>query len=151
MPEDTPLHPGKLLKERFLDPLDITPWALSRAIGVQVGRITALIRGERALTPDTAARLGRFFQVPALWFLEAQARWDAAVAEEDETILRTVVPFSRLDEVIVTPRGAVPVRKVEKSRPMKPLMVSSTHSLPVAAEGTKVVAYPNGMVGLEHR
>ena len=151
MAEEPPRHPGIRLKEGFLDPLGVTPWALSRDIGVQVGRITALIRGERSLTADTAARLGHFFQVPALWFLEWQAQWDAAAAERDDAIRAAVTPFARLNEVIVTPRGVVPLRRVEHTRPIAAWMASSSRPLRAEPEGTTVVQYPNGMLALEHR
>ena len=151
MTDDKPIHPGQLLKIHFLDPLGVTPWALAKAIGVQVGRITALIRGERTLTPDTARRLGLYFQVPAQWFLEAQARWDAALVEQDSSLVAVVTPFPRLDETIVTPRGVVLIRKVERSRPMASVMASTIQQPAPEFEGTRVVQYPNGMVALEHR
>jgi addiction module HigA family antidote len=151
MAEDEPIHPGKQLKAAFLDPLGITPSDLATAIGVPVERIRALIRGERTLTPDTAGRLGLYFRVPALWFLEAQARFEAAAVEQNEGLSRVVVPFPGLDEVIVTPKGVVRVRRVEKSKPMSPWMASASHKSVAEGEGTRVVHYPNGMVALEHR
>ena len=151
MADDHPLHPGRRLKEGFLDPLGITPWALAKAIGVQVGRITALIRGERSLTADTAARLGHFFQVPAVWFLEWQAQWDASAAEQDEALKAVVRPFAHLDQVIVTPRGVLPLRPVERVKPITAWMASSAHQLQAEPEGTTVVQYPHGMLALEHR
>jgi len=71
-------HPGKVLKERFLDPLGITPYRLAKGIGVQQTRISQVVAGKRAITSDTAIRLGAFFGVPARWFMDIQTRYDLA-------------------------------------------------------------------------
>jgi len=71
-------HPGKTLKERFLDPLGITPYRLAKSIGVRQTRISQIIRGKRAITADTAVRLGAFFGVPPRWFIDLQGRYDLA-------------------------------------------------------------------------
>jgi len=55
------IHPGEVLKLDFLEPLNITTARLARDIGVGPARIAGIVRGERAVTPDTALRLGRYF------------------------------------------------------------------------------------------
>ena len=54
--------PGKVLKEEFLEPMGITPYALAKGIFVEPPRIAAIIKGKRKITADTAVRLSRFFQ-----------------------------------------------------------------------------------------
>lgn len=73
----TPPHPGWFLETRFLDPLGITQQALARALGVSRRRVNELIRGHRAITPDTALRLSIFFHTDPLFWLALQAAWDA--------------------------------------------------------------------------
>ena len=63
-----PIHPGAILAEEFLAPLGLTAYALAKAIEVPRNRITGIVRGERALSADTALRLARFFGMsPELW------------------------------------------------------------------------------------
>ena len=71
-------HPGKILKERFLDPLGITPYRLAKSIAVDQTRISQIVHGKRAITADTAVRLGAFFGVPPRWFMNLQASYDLA-------------------------------------------------------------------------
>ncbi len=70
------LTPGAFLDTRFLQPLQLTQDALARAIGVSRRRVNEIVRGRRAITPDTALRLGRYFGTgPELW-LRLQSTWD---------------------------------------------------------------------------
>jgi len=70
------IHPGEVLKLDFLEPLNITAARLARDIGVAQTRIAGIVRGERAVTPDTAVRLGRYFKTtPQLW-LNLQREYD---------------------------------------------------------------------------
>ncbi len=73
-------HPGELLRERFLDPLGITPYRLAKSIGVDQTRISQILHGKRAITADTAVRLGAFFGVPPRWFMNLQTSYDLARA-----------------------------------------------------------------------
>jgi addiction module HigA family antidote len=76
-----PITPGEILLEEFLKPLNLSQNRLARAIDVPPGRVNDIIRGRRAITSDTAARLAVFFRTtPDLW-LNLQARYDAKVAE----------------------------------------------------------------------
>ena len=92
---EAPQHPGTILKARFLDPLEITPYRLAKCLGVHLTRISRIIRGERAVTPDTAARLGRFFGVPAEWWLEMQSAFDLQTDVDLEAVNSEVQPFDR--------------------------------------------------------
>ena len=71
-----PIHPGVILKEEFLEPLGLGVYALAKAIGVPRNRITGIIRGERAITADTALRLGRFFAMSPEFWLGLQMDYD---------------------------------------------------------------------------
>ena len=77
------MHPGKYLKEKFLEPLGITPYRLAKGIGVQQTRISQILQGKRSITPDTAVRLGAFFGVPPHWFMELQTRYDLEQAQAE--------------------------------------------------------------------
>lgn len=56
-----PIHPGYILETEFLDELGLSAYALAKALKVPVNRVTAIVKGERAITADTALRLARFF------------------------------------------------------------------------------------------
>ena len=72
----TPIHPGRFLESRFMQPAGISQEALARALGISRRRVNELVRGRRAFTPDTAVRLGRYFHTdPRLWML-MQSAWD---------------------------------------------------------------------------
>jgi addiction module HigA family antidote len=75
-----PIHPGVILKEEFLEPLGLSGYALAKAIGVPRNRISGIIRGERAITADTALRLGRFFAMSPEFWLGLQMDYDLETA-----------------------------------------------------------------------
>ena len=63
-----PIHPGEVLLEEFMKPLGISINRLSRDIAVPPGRVSAIVNGKRAITADTAIRLGRYFGTsPEVW------------------------------------------------------------------------------------
>jgi len=63
-----PIHPGEILLEEFLKPMDIGVTELARDIGVPAGRISQIVRGRRAITADTALRLARYLGMsPETW------------------------------------------------------------------------------------
>lgn len=71
-----PVHPGRFLESRFMQPGGITQDALARAMGVSRRRVNELIRGRRAITPDSAIRLALFFGTDASLWIELQTAWD---------------------------------------------------------------------------
>jgi antitoxin HigA-1 len=75
-----PIHPGVILNEEFLEPLGLSAYALAKAIGVPRNRITGIIRGKRAITADTALRLGRFFAMSPEFWLGLQMDYDLETA-----------------------------------------------------------------------
>ncbi len=75
-----PIPPGEILREEFMRPLNVSINALSRAMDVPPNRISEIVNGRRAITADTALRLGKFFGVaPELW-LNLQTDFDLRVA-----------------------------------------------------------------------
>lgn len=77
-----PIHPGEILADE-LGELDITPTELSRQIGVPPNRISQIIQGKRAITGDTALRLGHWFKSSAELWLNLQTAYDLRVASKE--------------------------------------------------------------------
>lgn len=71
-----PIHPGEILNEEFLKPLNLTQYRLAKDISVPPRRINEIIHGIRSITADTALRLGHYFNVSPLFWLNLQARFD---------------------------------------------------------------------------
>jgi addiction module HigA family antidote len=81
-----PIHPGEILSEEFMKPMDISINKLARAIGVPPGRISTIVNGKRSISADTALRLGVYFGVsPELW-LGLQIDYDLRVARNNTNI-----------------------------------------------------------------
>lgn len=72
----SPKHPGIILLEDFLIPLGITAYRLSKITEIPQTRISQIIKGKRRITADTALRLGTFFDVSAVFWLNLQSRYD---------------------------------------------------------------------------
>lgn len=70
------IHPGEVLLEDFLLPLGLSQYRLAHGISVPPRRINEIVHGKRAVTADTALRLGRYFGTTALFWLNLQARYD---------------------------------------------------------------------------
>lgn len=75
-------HPGEILKEEFLVPMNITAYRLAKAIGVAQTRISDILAGERAITADTGLRLARFFGTSDEFWVKLQLDYDTANARE---------------------------------------------------------------------
>lgn len=72
----SPLHPGEILQEEFMQPYHLTQSSLAEAIHLPVEHITEIIHGQKPVTPDIALRLARLFNTsPELW-LNGQMQWD---------------------------------------------------------------------------
>ncbi len=72
----TPIHPGEILMEEFLKPIGISQYRLAKDINVPARRINEIVQGKRAITPDTALRLSRFFGLSERFWINLQARYD---------------------------------------------------------------------------
>lgn len=77
-----PVPPGEILKEEFLKPLGMTAFALAKAIGVRANRITAILKGARGITGDTAIRLAAFFNTSAEFWMNLQVTYELRRAEK---------------------------------------------------------------------
>ncbi len=92
-----PTHPGEMLVEEFLNPMQITQRELADAIHVPYQRINELVNQKRGITPSTALRLARFFGVSADFWLNLQLRWDLYKAEQLEGAeLDTILDYRQL-------------------------------------------------------
>ena len=86
--------PGEILNEEFLVPLGISQYRLAKDIGISSRRINEIVRGQRAITPDTALRLGKYFGVSAQFWLNLQARFDLQKAERSSDFLSNIRPYN---------------------------------------------------------
>ena len=82
-----PIHPGEILLEEFLKPMGISQYRLAKDISVPPRRINEIVHGKRAITPDTALRLSRYFGLSERFWINMQARYDLEV-EKDRLVGR---------------------------------------------------------------
>lgn len=75
-----PLHPGEVLAEEFLRPSGLTQVAAAERLAIPFQRLNQIVRGRRAVTPDTALRLAQLFGTSAELWLNLQQRWDLYLA-----------------------------------------------------------------------
>ncbi|HEY1687771.1 MAG TPA: HigA family addiction module antitoxin [Solirubrobacteraceae bacterium] len=78
----SPIHPGEVLMQEYLQPLEITQHRLAVAIGVPPRRINEIVHGKRRISTDTALRLARYFGTTECFWLNLQGRYDLEVARE---------------------------------------------------------------------
>jgi len=76
------ITPGEILDEDFLKPMGLSQYRLAKDIGVPARRINEIVKGERAITADTALRLGRFFKMSAQFWLNLQSQHDLEIMED---------------------------------------------------------------------
>lgn len=86
--------PGEVLKEEFLDPMGVTPYALAKSLFIDPPRIAAIIKGKRKITADTALRFGKFFGNSAQFWMNMQSRYDLeTIREKKENELNKILQF----------------------------------------------------------
>jgi addiction module HigA family antidote len=96
-----PIHPGEILLEEFLKPMNISQYRLAKDIGVHPRRINEIVHGKRAITADTALRLSRYFGLSERFWLNLQTRYDLEIEkdrlgdqlEREVKVLTTVPAF----------------------------------------------------------
>ena len=89
-----PTHPGEMLLEEFLNPMSLTQRELADAIHVPYQRVNDIVNGRRGITPSTALRLAKFFNMSADFWMNLQIRWDMYFAQRDEIpVLKTIQPL----------------------------------------------------------
>lgn len=93
-----PIHPGEILADE-LEELNISAAELARALHVPPNRITQILNQQRAITADTALRLGRWFGTGAEFWMNLQKNYDLRLAEQEkgQEIERTVLPRQELN------------------------------------------------------
>jgi addiction module HigA family antidote len=113
LPENRPpTHPGQILLHLYLEPAGLTQAELAKRIGVSYVRVNELVNGRRGITPDTALRLARLFQMSAEFWLNGQLAWDmwhalrSPAMAEIEKIEPLVHPEGAGDEDEVAPLAA---------------------------------------------
>jgi len=79
-----PIHPGEILREEFLVPLGMSAHALAHELKVSAPRINGIVRDRRAVTPDTALRLARYFGTTPEFWLNLQTAYDVKVAQREK-------------------------------------------------------------------
>ena len=77
-----PIHPGEILMEEFMKPMGISQYRLAKDISVPPRRINEIIHGKRAITPDTALRLSRYFGLSERFWINLQARYDLEIEKD---------------------------------------------------------------------
>ncbi len=91
-----PVHPGEILREEFLLPMELTPYAVAQACGVPRTRIERLSREETPISADTALRLGKYFGTTPSFWMNLQARYDLEVAEDATAAdIKRIKPMKR--------------------------------------------------------
>ena len=79
-----PIHPGEILREEYLVPLDLSSNALAQAIGVPANRITEIVAEKRSVTADTALRLARALGTTPEFWLNLQQSYELRLAQQDK-------------------------------------------------------------------
>ena len=77
-----PIHPGEILAEEFLAPLGVTQYRLAKDTSVPARRVNEIVKGERAISADTALRFAKYFGTSDLFWLNLQARYDLEIQRD---------------------------------------------------------------------
>lgn len=92
-----PIHPGEILDQEFLAPLEISQYRLAKEIHVPARRINEIVQEKRAISADTALRLSKYFGTSAKFWLNLQAQYDLDIQEEKITaeLESAIKPFHK--------------------------------------------------------
>lgn len=90
-----PVHPGEVLRLDFLEPMGVSQYRLAKGMGVPPRRVNEIVLGKRAITADTALRLGRFFGMEAEFWMNLQALFDLEATRDQlgVRLVREVTPM----------------------------------------------------------
>jgi addiction module HigA family antidote len=93
-----PIHPGEILLEEFLLPYGVSQYELAKVVGVPPRRINEIVHGKRSITPDTALRLARAFDVSDRFFLNLQAKHDLELElDRMDEVLKNIKPLAKIN------------------------------------------------------
>jgi antitoxin HigA-1 len=84
MAKRAPIAPGEILKSEFLEELNLSAYALAKALRVPTNRVTGILNGRRAITAETALRLARYFGTTPEFWLNLQTHYDLTIAARRE-------------------------------------------------------------------
>jgi addiction module HigA family antidote len=118
-----PVHPGEILLEEFLTPLQISQSRLARDLSVPPRRINEIVRGSRAITADTALRLARYFGNSERFWLNLQTRYDLEVEKDrlgDRLEREVAVRRGRENDEAGTPAGRPGISTSRAGPPQHP-------------------------------
>ena len=92
----SPIHPGEILLEEFLEPMEISQYRLAKDIHVPAIRISEIVRGKRGISANTALRLGKYFGMSPEFWTGLQMDYDLAVAEDrlEEQLKKEIRPYA---------------------------------------------------------
>ena len=91
-----PAHPGKLLLEEFIKPMDLSVYRVAKDAGIAQSTLAAIVTGQRSISPETALRLGLYFGIDAQFWLNLQTRYSLMILEDKRSqILRQVHPLPK--------------------------------------------------------
>jgi addiction module HigA family antidote len=93
-----PIHPGEILLEEFLNPMELSQYRLAKDINVPARRINEIVHGNRAITADTALRLAKYFRMTEQFWMNLQTRFDLETQKDHLG--------SRLDDEVQNTRAA---------------------------------------------
>lgn len=79
-----PIHPGEILRDEFLAPIELAPYTLAKALRVPRTRVERLVREQTPVTPDTALRLARYFATTPEFWMNLQAAYDLTREETEK-------------------------------------------------------------------
>lgn len=92
------IHPGEILLEDFLKPMEISQYRLAKSLNVPPRRINEIVQGKRRITADTALRLSRFFGMSARFWMNLQSHYDLEIEKDHsgEILNSEVTPLNQL-------------------------------------------------------
>ncbi|MBW6421679.1 HigA family addiction module antidote protein [Rhizobium sp. XQZ8] len=91
------IHPGEILREEYLSPLNMTSYVLAKKLGVPRTRIERIIAEKNGITPDTALRLAKFFQTSPQFWMNMQASYDLKIGAEALKDQLAAIPELKID------------------------------------------------------
>lgn len=95
------IHPGEVLKEEFLKPMGISVYRLSKETGLSQTRVSQIIKSKRSITAETAVKLGKFFGVPAEFWMNLQSLYDIEEAQKQyKKDLEAIHSFQELKQAV---------------------------------------------------
>ncbi len=96
------IHPGEVLKGEFLEPMGISVYRLSKDTSLSQTRLSQIIKGKRSITAETAVKLGKFFAVPAEFWMNLQTLYDIEEAQKQyKKELKSIHSIKELEQVAI--------------------------------------------------